>query len=106
MKARISGEDASVIVECEDVIDGIPVNPVLPHGFGQITRPELDTEHTAWRHVPYIVRRPSGHWECRMVDDASIDRPTLIGLWEFQDDAIESLCDVGREDAVEVLPES
>jgi hypothetical protein len=86
--------------ECKDLIDGIPIDPVMPARFGETDNTLRPPEHLAWLDVPYIVSNPSGpanSFTCYCLDGGAWDRPTWLGTYSHIDDAVESLSSTGKD---------
>ena len=82
-----------VIVEAEDLVDGILVNPVLPESFDATDNKERPFEHAVWWGVPFVRTHrmetptqeflrefPEGtEFELRCLDGGAWDRSTWWG---------------------------
>src|SRR5207302_656752 len=78
---------------CEDVVEGIAVNPVLPAGFSDTANESRPDRHMALWGVPYIQTasdndpRFVAHWkgtvryDVRCLDGGAWDRPTCWGMF-------------------------
>jgi hypothetical protein len=79
------------IFNCDDVVDGIPVNPRLPDNFDSLANEARPARQRAWWDVPFIVTYQDDdpkfveHWkndtryDVRCLDGGAWDRSTWWG---------------------------
>jgi hypothetical protein len=79
------------IFECDDVVDGVPVNPKLPGNFDSLANQARPARQRAWWGVPFILTYKDNHpkflevWKCgvrydvRCLDGGAWDRSTWWG---------------------------
>jgi hypothetical protein len=85
--------------ECDDIVSGIPINPILPPRFSSTRNEDRPDKHRAWWGVPYIEIEESteptfvAHWkgtkrfDVRCLDGGAWDRPTCWGMFATLEEA-------------------
>jgi hypothetical protein len=72
-------------VRAEQVVEGIPVNPVLPKRFWDMANEARPAGHLRWWGVPFIRTEANEHWpggiryDTYCLDGGAWDRPTAWG---------------------------
>ncbi|MDB6020799.1 MAG: hypothetical protein JWQ04_656 [Pedosphaera sp.] len=100
--ALLTGEDGrSHSFKCEQIVDGVPVNPVLPNGFSHTANQGRPSRHLAWWCVPYIETETGDHpgfvkcwkgntrYDVRCLDGGAWDRPTCWGMFATMEEALK-----------------
>jgi hypothetical protein len=81
-------------MKAEQVIDGIPVNPVLPVAFYDTPIEARPASQDAWWDRPYVITVPNEHWpqgvrfDTYCLDGGAWDRPTAWGKFGTLEEAI------------------
>jgi hypothetical protein len=75
--------------ECENVIFGIPINPVLPPDFDHTANEQRDDRSLSLWNLPFVVGKPGTAWDIRRLDGGAWDRSTWCG--RFSDQATAAL---------------
>lgn len=52
---RLYVKDCRSYITAEQVVDGVPINPVLPAGFDNTSNDERPASHQKFWYVPFIV---------------------------------------------------
>jgi len=68
--------------KCECIIDGVPVNPVLPPRFDDTANEIRPDRHLAWWGVPFVVThtdKGTRRFVVRCLDGGAWDRSTWWG---------------------------
>jgi hypothetical protein len=87
--------------EAADLVDGVPIDPVLPPRFDDTPNDSRPRSHQVWWRVPFVQRCtmertaeclanwPSGtRYDVRCLDGGAWDRPTWWGSFATLDEAI------------------
>jgi len=86
--------------QCEDVISGVPINPVLPPNFDITPNDARSDRSRAWWDVPFVVichaEHPEfvEHWkgntryDVRCLDGGAWDRSTCWGMFRTIEEAV------------------
>ena len=81
-------------MKAEKVINGIPVNPVLPKHFWDMDNALRPASHAKWWGVPFIRTVPHELWpqgvrfDTHCLDGGAWDRPTAWGKFATLEEAI------------------
>jgi len=81
-------------MRAEQVIDGIPVNPVLPKRFWDTDNQRRPRSHEAWWDRPFVVTAVNAMWpqglrfDTYCLDGGAWDRPTGWGKFGTLEEAI------------------
>ena len=76
------------------LIDGIPVNPVLPEGFWDRDNARRPAGHARWRNRPFVLTVLNDAWpggfrfDTYCLDGGAWDRPTAWGKFGTLEEAI------------------
>ena len=80
----------------DSMVEGIPVDPILPYGFMSYLPYELrPDDHLAWMGKPFILTSVNGHYpsgvryEVYCLDGVETDRPTVWGFFGTLEEAIQ-----------------
>lgn len=85
---------------CDQVVDGVPVNPRLPKGFSSTANERRPQSHMAWWGAPYIEIIEDDdpkfveHWKGTLrydvccLDGGAWDRPTCWGMFASLQEAV------------------
>jgi len=67
--------------KCEDLINGVPINPVLPPNFDSTPNELRSDRSRAWWGVPFVVMYHDNdpQFAVRCLDGGAWDRSTLWG---------------------------
>lgn len=88
-------------VHAADIIDGVPVDPVLPADFDDTRNEDRPESHQIWWELPFIVTQkgegdawlkawPSGvRYDTRCLDGGAWDRSTFWGAFATVAEAVE-----------------
>jgi hypothetical protein len=85
---------------CDNAVNGVPINPVLPADFGNTNNDDRPDRHRVWWDVPYIEVYESNHpkfveawpegarYDVRCLDGGAWDRPTCWGMFATLEEAL------------------
>jgi hypothetical protein len=73
--------------ECENVVFGIPINPVLPPEFDDTPNELRDDRSLSLWDLPFVVGQPGTAWCIRRLDGGAWDRSTWCGQFKDQSTA-------------------
>jgi hypothetical protein len=86
--------------DCDELIDGVPINPELPDDFGDTANEDRPVRHLAWWGVPFIEICTCDHpkfieawqgsirFDVRCLDGGAWDRPTCLGMFGSLSEAL------------------
>lgn len=75
--------------QAEHFIDGIFINPALPENFWTESLENRSEEHMRhWDAMPFILSE-GGFYKVYCLDGGAWDRPSLIGGFDTQEQAID-----------------
>lgn len=86
--------------ECQDVVDGVAINPVLNPNFESTPNDQRDARDMAWLGVPFIRTESSDHptfvafwggslrYDVRCLDGGAWDRSTNHGQFSTLSEAL------------------
>jgi len=83
-------------LRAQALVDGVPVNPVLPDDFWCLRNEDRPSSHLIWWGVPFIVKTANENWpngeryDVRCLDGGGWDRPTVWGFFETLGEAVQT----------------
>jgi len=82
--------------QAQRLVDGVPVDPMLPKDFDGTPHDLRPARETAdWWGRPFVVRQRYGdgsvRWDVRILDGGAWDRSTSRGSYDSEAEAVEAL---------------
>ncbi|BDU74893.1 hypothetical protein [Mesoterricola silvestris] len=82
-------------LRAEKIIDGIPINPVLPKRFWDTDNQRRPASHHPWWFLPFVITGPNEAWaggvrfDTWCLDGGAWDRPTCWGKFGTLEEAVQ-----------------